>query len=89
MFSYSSVQNPVWANEEHTIIFCEVAFDAFPGLTPFGANAEDVMEHGRTIFAEVVSGKWGIIGEYAAPVYEQSSGGIPIPQPTVEGAQTL
>jgi hypothetical protein len=50
-------------------------------LLPFTADQNDVEAHGRAIFADLIAGKYGPIGDYVAPVEQ--------PQPTVEGAQEL
>lgn len=78
----TSVSNPRWANEDHTIIDCEITTSQLGDeVLPFTASPNDVEAHGRAIFSDLVAGKYGPIAEYVAP---------PEPvQPTVEGAQTL
>lgn len=65
---YSQVKNPVWANEEHTCIDCEVDFchldDEF---VPFTADPTDSMEYSKTIFDECIMGKYGPIAQYVTP----------------------
>lgn len=80
--SLTSIKNPRWSNTEHTTIDCEVTTSQFGDeVLPFTADQNDVEAHGRAIYADIVSGKYGPIAEYVAP---------PEPvQPTVEGAQTL
>lgn len=78
----TSVTSPVWANAEHTQIDCFITTSQFGGeQLPFTADENDVEPHGRAIFADLVAGKYGAIGEYVAPPETV--------QPTVQGAQTL
>lgn len=80
----TSLNNPCWSNAEHTQINCDITTSQFGDeVLPFTADQNDVEAHGRDIFASIVAGQYGPIGEY-----------IPLPeseleQPTVEGAQTL
>ena len=78
----TSLTNPRWANADHTLIDCEITTSQLGDeVLPFTANPNDVEPHGRAIFADLVAGKYGPIGEY-----------VPSPelvQPSVEGAQTL
>ena len=78
----TSLANPIWTNEEQTRIDCKITTSQFGDeILPFTADKFDVEPHGRAIFADIVSGKYGPIAEY-----------VPVPepvQPTVNGAQTL
>lgn len=78
----TSLSNPRWSNAEHTRIDCEITTSQFGDeVLPFTADQNDVEAHGRAIFASIVAGQYGPIGEY-----------VPIPereQPTTQGAQTL
>lgn len=66
--NYSSVTSPTWANAEHSLIRCDVNFDAFGGeVVPFAASPNDVEAHGREIFERCVAGEFGPIGAYVAP----------------------
>lgn len=78
----TSLSNPRWADEAHTMIDCVITTSQFGEESlPFTASANDVEEHGRAIFADIVAGNYGSIAEYLPP---------PEPvQPVVEGAQTL
>lgn len=81
----TSLSNPRWANSEHTRIDCEITTSQFGDeVLPFTASADDVEPHGRGIFADIVAGKYGLIGEYVTP---QPLVGQD--QPVVQGAQTL
>jgi len=62
---YSQVKNPVWANEQHTIINCEVIFVFLDdNFVPFTADPNDVMPYSKEIFYQCVAGEYGVIGEY-------------------------
>jgi hypothetical protein len=58
-----SVQNPVWANSEHTAINCEIEHSEY-GWIPFTASQTDPEEHGKALFAACLSGDFGLIAEY-------------------------
>jgi hypothetical protein len=74
--------NPRWSNAEQTTINCEITTSQFGDeVLPFTASQNDFEAHGRAIFQDIASGKYGPIGEYVAPPEPK--------QPTVEGAQTL
>jgi hypothetical protein len=78
----TSLTNPRWSNAELTTIDCEITTSQFGDeILPFTAAKYDVAAHGREIFADLVAGVYGPIGEYVPP---------PEPvQPTVNGAQPL
>jgi hypothetical protein len=77
---YTQVKNPIWANEEHTIINCEVDFDdLIEEFVPFSAVATGDYEHSHQIFAECVAGTYGAIAEYVEPPVPEY---VPPPQPT-------
>lgn len=62
----TSLKNPKWANDEHTIIDCEITTNQFGDeILPFTANPNDVEMHGKLIFQDIISGKYGPIGEYS------------------------
>jgi hypothetical protein len=63
--NYTSVKNPVWVNEEHTMINCEVNFNHLvQEYAPFTAVPSGDYEHTHRIFEECVRGDWGPIGDY-------------------------
>lgn len=63
-----SLTNPRWSNADKTMIDCEITTSQFGNeVLPFTANANDVEDHGRRIFADIVAGKYGEIGEYIPP----------------------
>ena len=62
----TSLVNPRWANAEHTLIDCEITTSQFgDDVLPFTASQNDCEAHGRAIFADIVSGKYGDIAEFA------------------------
>lgn len=80
-----SVSNPRWANAEQTSIDCEIVTSQFGDeILPFTASQNDVEAHGRAIFADIVSGKYGPISAYIPPppapkiTATPSSGDIPV-----------
>lgn len=78
----TSLVNPRWVNAEKTMIDCEITTSQFGDeVLPFTAAANDVEPHGRAIFADIVAGKYGPIGEYVPPpppvTATPSSGDIP------------
>lgn len=65
---FSTVQNPAWANAEHTLIDCVVTFDHLGGEpVPFTANPNDTETHGREIFARASAGEFGPVADYVPP----------------------
>lgn len=64
----TSVANPRWADAEKTMIDCEITTSQFGDeVLPFTAISSDVEAHGRKIFADIVSGKYGEISAYVPP----------------------
>lgn len=85
----TSVNNPVWANADHTAIICNITVDIYGDeIMPFSANPLDTEEHGRTLYAELIAGIHGPVAEYIAPVIEPVivDG---VEQPVTTGSQTL
>lgn len=65
---YKHIKNPRWANEEHTLLDCDVDFDDLvEEYVPFTAVASGDLGHTHQIFAECVAGKWGPVAEYEPP----------------------
>ena len=64
---FESVTDPIWVNLEHTLIKCTVKFAHLGEPVTFVASPNDVEAHGREIFAGLVAGVYGEIGEYVAP----------------------
>ena len=66
--NYTDVKNLVWTSADKTAVICQVLFEGQPEYIPFGADPRDVEAHGVQIYSECVSGKWGPIQDYVAPV---------------------
>ncbi|HEE0042847.1 TPA: DUF4376 domain-containing protein [Citrobacter freundii] len=58
------IQAPEWANKEHTAINCRVKFAEFDEFLPFTACQNDTEEHGRHIYSELESGKYGPVAPF-------------------------
>lgn len=65
-YEYEEVRNPKWANEEQTLINCEVKFPHvdFEEWSPFTASDKDIYQHGRDIYAECLAGNYGSIAAF-------------------------
>ena len=66
--NYTAVKDPVWANADKTAVICQVLFEGQSEYLPFTASPNDGEAHGVQIHSECVSGKWGPIQDYVAPV---------------------
>ncbi len=65
----TSLKNPRWVNEAHTMIDCEITTSQFGDeILPFTANQNDCEAHGRAIFADIVAGVYGEVAEYTPPL---------------------
>ena len=65
----TSLTNPVWADEEKTRINCVITTSQFGDeQLPFTADKNDVEQHGRIIFNDIVAGVYGSIGDYVPPI---------------------
>lgn len=71
--NYTNVKNPKWANQEHTLIDCEVDFDDLDDVfVPFTANPLDTGNpSSKQIFDECVAGDYGVVAEYVPYVPTQ------------------
>jgi hypothetical protein len=64
----TSLTNPRWSNAAHTTVDCEITTSQLGSeVIPFTASQTDVEAHGRAIFAAIVAGEYGPIGDYVAP----------------------
>ena len=57
-------KNPVWMNEEHTMIDLIIKWDNYDEELPFTASSFDNEEHGRVIFENAKNGSFGVVAEY-------------------------
>ena len=62
-----NVRSPVWADADQTSVACIVKFAEFAREVPFMATDRDPEAHGKALYQEIISGKWGLIGPYVAP----------------------
>lgn len=70
----TSLRNPRWSNFEKTQIDCEITTSQFGDeVLPFTAASFDVESHGRQIFADLVSGKYGPIADYVSDSFPQET----------------
>lgn len=78
---FTSVKDPRWSDSTKSRVDCFVTVEHLGSeVIPFTACSQDSEAHGRRLFDEIVSGKYGAIAEYIPPTVEQ---------PTVTGAATL
>ena len=82
----TSVSEPTWSDETHTLINCWITTQRFGDIRlPFTASPDDFEQHGRDLFADIIKGIHGPIAEYVPPPREEATQ----PQPVSTGAQTL
>lgn len=63
-----NVKDPVWSCSEKVAIDCVIVTEQFGDAElPFRATPIDSEAHGRLLFEELVSGKYGAIAEYVPP----------------------
>jgi hypothetical protein len=66
--NYTEVKNPIWGNEEHTLINCEVIFPSVsPSYLPFTAVPEGDYDYTHQIFEDCKNGEYGAVGAYEPP----------------------
>lgn len=58
-----SVKNPIWIDKEKTAINCIIKTNHVKVEIPFTASPYDSEEHGKKLFSELISGKYGKIEE--------------------------
>tara|TARA_R100000773_G_C4181275_1_gene90896 strand:+ start:497 stop:775 length:279 start_codon:yes stop_codon:yes gene_type:complete len=76
-------KNPVWGDEKKTFIVLDCKFSHYAnmgmtendGYYSFGANPDDVEEHGKLIYEKAKAGEYGTIGDYVAPKEPEESEG--------------
>jgi len=67
MYTVESITDIVYRTEDKQHINCKVKFAEFDEIMPFTANATDPEEHGVNIYNDIISGKYGPIGDYVPP----------------------
>jgi hypothetical protein len=81
MLTVINITNPIYGNAEGTHINCQIQFEEFPNeILPFGANEQDPEPHGKEIYKDLKSGKYGEIAPYVPPVIQK--------QPNTTGTTT-
>lgn len=70
MTTFSEIQDPEWADEAHTAITitCKISTLDPDKTYRFTASANDAMDYGKALFADLSSGLYGSVAEYVAPV---------------------
>lgn len=63
---YIQVRQLQWANADRSAVDCLVTFETL-GEVPFTAIQNDSEEHGREIFADIISGRYGAISSFVPP----------------------
>lgn len=85
MYTVEYLKDPVYANEDRTMIRCVVKFPAFDYEISFAAYKDDVEQHSVEIYNDLIVGKYGPIGAYVAPPPPPK---LPAPPaPTLESLQ--
>ena len=67
MYTVESITNIAYRTEDRQHINCKIKFAEFNEVMPFTANATDPEEHGVSIYNDIISGKYGAIGDYVPP----------------------
>jgi hypothetical protein len=60
-------KNPIWSNEEHTMIDLVIKWQGVDEEFPFTAAKNDCEAHGRQIFELASAGQYGEIDAYVPP----------------------
>jgi hypothetical protein len=67
MYTVESITDIVYRTEDRQHINCKVKFAEFDEPHPFTASDNDPENHGVSIYNDIVSGKYGPIGDYVPP----------------------
>jgi hypothetical protein len=68
MYTVESITDIVYRTEDKKHINCKVKFAEFDEVHPFTASDTDPEDHGVSIYNDIVSGKYGPIGDYVPPL---------------------
>jgi hypothetical protein len=60
-------KNPIWVNQEQTLIDLIIKWEDVERELPFTASASDVEQHGKELFAAALRGEFGEIFPYVPP----------------------
>ena len=67
MYTVESITDIFYKTEDKQHINCKIKFAELNEIMPFTANANDPEEHGVSIYNDIISGKYGAIGDYVPP----------------------
>lgn len=68
MFTLQYAKDPVWNNEEHTLIVLIVKWEEFNEEMPFGASPFDDEPWGVDVFNRAAAGEFGEVAPYVKPI---------------------
>jgi len=69
--NFSYAKEPKFSSEDGGMINLIVKFDEFDEEVPFTANPNDVISHGRELYAKAMNGDFGEIEQYVPPSTEE------------------
>jgi hypothetical protein len=84
MRTITAVTDPIWGDEAHTSILCQVT-TAEVGTHPFNCMPSDPELHGQQLWRELNTGKYGAISPYVAPRQPPAKSAALQPGPKVIG----
>lgn len=84
MLNIQYVKDLVWLDVQHTSFNCIVKYVEFNEEHPSTINGVDNYSHIKQIWNDGISGKYGVIKEYVAPIITAASA-----QPKQYGAEDL
>lgn len=58
---------PVWGDATHTHILCKITIEGSDEVFPFSAVEKDPELHGQKLWANLIAGDYGPIGDYIPP----------------------
>lgn len=90
MLTIEYAKNPIYANQEHTVINLMVKFAEFDEELPFTAVSDDIHNHGVELFNRAMAGEFGPISDYVEFRTNPEIGTVPPEQqPSTTGSQNL
>tara|TARA_R110000822_G_scaffold37487_2_gene104787 strand:+ start:1332 stop:1586 length:255 start_codon:yes stop_codon:yes gene_type:complete len=82
MLTLKSATNPIYGNEEQTVINLEVIFEEIQEVLPFTASPNCDTDYGRDIYNRARTGEFGEIASFVPrPTFET------VNQPSTTGTQ--
>jgi len=73
MLTIEYAKNPIWVNEENTIINLIVKFYEMTDELPFTANPNDYEPYSKELFDNAVAGVYGEVKPYIPPTPNQTA----------------